>query len=138
MAEVIIWDSPVDVAYDLNWLQCKSCARWHQVSEEFLAMVATVATELGPGEFIALPPEGTTGAGSHCPDCGGVMGRWIPAGAIGSRPDGTYVFPGDPEDPNGGARSADLLYHRGSYRYSLASDPRRESKAGPSTYRSRR
>lgn len=44
------------------------------------------------------------------------------------------VLYGDPEDPNGGARSADLLYRRGSYRHDFASDTRRTSREGLSSY----
>ena len=93
-----IWGNSAGVLYDLDWVQCRYCRSWHQVSEEFLELV----NEKHEGEtgVIAVDPEGTTGSGSHCPDCGGVMGRWIPAAAIGSRSDGTYIFPGDPEDPN--------------------------------------
>lgn len=93
-----IWDAPVDVLYDLDWLQCGNCKRWHQVSEEFMELAnAKLPDETG---LIVIDPEGTTGPGTTCIDCGGVMGRWIPAGAIGSRSTGTYIFPGDPEDPN--------------------------------------
>ena len=93
-----LWDAPVSVLYDLDWTQCRNCNRWHQVSEEFIDLVNRErGDETG---VIAVDPQGTTGPGSTCPDCGGVMGRWIPENAIGSREDGTYILRGDPEDPN--------------------------------------
>src|SRR5882724_1078583 len=93
----VIWDATPGVLYELGWTQCKDCKSWHQISEEFLELVETrkQKDELPKEGFVAIPDEGTMGPGSTCPDCGGVMGHWLPDNAIGERVDGTLILKED-------------------------------------------
>jgi hypothetical protein len=102
--ETTHWSNSAGELYDLGWLQCRKCQTWHQVTEELIEaegrgepVGVTLSTSDG-STLLAVTNDPSPG--EHCPDCGGVLGRWIPANAIGNRPDGTYIMRGDPEDPN--------------------------------------
>lgn len=83
-----LWDSTPGQLYDLDWLQCNRCHRWHQISQEDLNAISEGIPDPERPNEVMISGEG----GNTCPDCGGEMGEWLPRNAIGVDDSGGLIL----------------------------------------------